>query len=164
MQMCKIQINLEIHETQYSNSNSKLSRGVTKLVGFRVMGKLRLVNLQNQSLRKKCLNSEFSLARIWTKFNIQSEFRRSDPPESFQSIQQNVKCEIIKITLRLGRSPANLLHIFRRPFYENTSGQQPDVGIYKPEKILNSNTLKTVSSISQRLLTRILQTMIKYFV
>ena len=31
-------------------------------------------------------------------------------------------CNFIEITLRHGCSPVNLLHIFRRPFYKNTSG------------------------------------------
>ena len=31
-------------------------------------------------------------------------------------------CNFIEITLRHGRSPVNLLHIFRTPFPKNTSG------------------------------------------
>ena len=31
-------------------------------------------------------------------------------------------CNLIEITLRNGRSPVNLLHIFRTPFPRNTSG------------------------------------------
>ena len=32
-------------------------------------------------------------------------------------------CNFIEITLRHGCSPVNLLHIFRRPFFKNTSGR-----------------------------------------
>ena len=32
-------------------------------------------------------------------------------------------CDFIEITLRHGRSPVNLLHIFKTPFLKNTSGR-----------------------------------------
>ena len=33
------------------------------------------------------------------------------------------KCDFNKVALRHGRSPVNLLHIFRTPFLKNTSGR-----------------------------------------
>ena len=40
-----------------------------------------------------------------------------------QTCQSVISIKLLEITLRRGYSPANLLHIFRTPFPENTSGE-----------------------------------------
>ena len=50
---------------------------------------------------------------------ICSKFTRGQPCRSVISIK--LLCKFIKITLRHGYSPVNLLHIFRTPFLKNTS-------------------------------------------
>ena len=50
---------------------------------------------------------------------ICSRFTEEHPCRSAISI--NLLCNFVKITLRYGCSPVNLLHIFRTPFYKNTS-------------------------------------------
>ena len=49
-----------------------------------------------------------------------SKFTGKHPCRSLISI--NLFCYFIEITIRHGCCPVNLLHIFRRPFYNNTSG------------------------------------------
>ena len=51
---------------------------------------------------------------------ICSKFTGKHPCRSLISI--NLFCYLIEITIRHGCCPVNLLHIFRRPFYNNTSG------------------------------------------
>ena len=50
-----------------------------------------------------------------------SKFTGEHPCRSVISIK--LFCNFIKITLRHGCSPVNLLHIFRTPFLKNTSGR-----------------------------------------
>ena len=38
-------------------------------------------------------------------------------------VNKTLLCNFVEITLRHGCSPLNLLHIFRTPFYKNTSGR-----------------------------------------
>ena len=52
---------------------------------------------------------------------IYSKFTREHPCQSVISIK--LPSNSIKITLRHGCSPVNLLHIFRTPFPKNTSGR-----------------------------------------
>ena len=51
---------------------------------------------------------------------ICNKFTGEHPCRSVISI--NLLCNFIEIALRRGCSPANLLHIFRTPFLDNTSG------------------------------------------
>ena len=51
---------------------------------------------------------------------ICSEFKGQHPCRSTISIK--LLCNFIEIALRHGRSPVNLLHIFRRPFPRKASG------------------------------------------
>ena len=51
---------------------------------------------------------------------ICSKFTGEHPCRSVIPIK--LLCNFIEITLRYGCSPVNLLHIFRTPFYKNTSG------------------------------------------
>ena len=48
------------------------------------------------------------------------KFTGEQPRQSVVSVNLPNKC--IEIALRHGCSPVNLLHIFRTPFYKNTSG------------------------------------------
>ena len=52
---------------------------------------------------------------------ICSKFTGEHPCRSGISIK--LLCNFIEITLRYGCSPVNLLHIFRTPFFKNTSGR-----------------------------------------
>ena len=52
---------------------------------------------------------------------ICSKFTGEHPCRSVISIK--LLCKFIKIVLRHGSSPVNLLHIFRIPFPKNTSGR-----------------------------------------
>ena len=65
--------------------------------------------IQNQTyravLRKRCFE------------NMQQIYRRTPKPKCDFN---KVACNFIEITLRLGCSPVNLLHIFRTPFPKNT--------------------------------------------
>ena len=49
-----------------------------------------------------------------------SRFTGENPFKNVISIK--LLCKFIEATLRHGCSPVNLLHIFRTPFYKNTSG------------------------------------------
>ena len=55
----------------------------------------------------------------------------------------NLPCSFIEITLRHGRSPVNLLHIFRTPSYKNTSGELLliifDIACIMKVKTINNN-------------------------
>ena len=44
--------------------------------------------------------------------------------EHRSAISIKLRCNFIEITLRHGCSPVNLQHIFRTPFFKNTSGWQ----------------------------------------
>ena len=51
---------------------------------------------------------------------ICSKFTGEYPCRSVISVK--LLCNFIEITFRYGRSPVNLLHIFRTPFHKNTYG------------------------------------------
>ena len=51
---------------------------------------------------------------------ICSKFTGEHPRRSV--ISMKLLCNFIEITLRRGYSPVNVLHIFKTPFYKNTSG------------------------------------------
>ena len=63
-------------------------------------------------------NQPFRLRKSVLK--IGSKFIGEHPCRSAISI--NLLCSFIEVALQHGRSPVNFMHIFRPPFYKNTSG------------------------------------------
>ena len=60
----------------------------------------------------------------WLWKDVQQLYSKFTGKHSCRSvISKKLLCNFIKITLRYGCSPVNLLHIFRTPFYKNTYGE-----------------------------------------
>ena len=75
---------------------------------------------------------------------ICSKFTGDQPCRSVISVK--VLCNFIKIALRHGCSPVNLLHVFRTPFLKSTSGRL-HLDLNKFKKILNSKKFSQVRHI-----------------
>ena len=73
-----------------------------------------LIYLSSRSSRPEVFFRK-DILKICNKFTVEH------PCQSVISIK--LQSNFIEITLRHGCSPVNLLHIFRTPFTENTSGQ-----------------------------------------
>ena len=74
--------------------------------------------LKNSSLLKQ---PSRSVLRKRCSKNIQQIYRRTSMLKC--EFSKYVLCNFIEITLPQGCSCVNLLHIFRTPFYKNTSGE-----------------------------------------
>ena len=69
-----------------------------------------------------------------------------------EASSQSVFSNFVEITLRHGCSPVNLLHIFRTPFFKNTSGLKPwilytliniDLASYMSKCLIRSNVSRS---------------------
>ena len=75
------------------------------------------------TLMKKSIKSRSSPPKVFLEKSVLKKCSKFTGEHSSRSvISIKLLCNFIKTALRDGRSPVNLLHIFRTTFYKNTTG------------------------------------------
>ena len=96
---------------------------------------------------------------LFKEFCLEAAIQRCSQEKVFwkhvANVQENTHAEVIEITLRDGRSPVNLLNIFRTPFYKNTSGWLLVLVVTKPKLFLLLSSIHICGFFKQKATSRL---------